>query len=166
MTINGISSVNNAGICANQPKISDSTKRKLQALGIDPTTVTSEAQAQMLINAAQARQQVQRANNESSSKNTTSSSESELISKAKSLASQMGVSVSSTESLSDILNKLSGRISVMSAQQNADTKELQKYQAEISSIQSEYSSVKQNQNSMYTAMNYTANMNKFALGLT
>lgn len=165
MTINGVSSFNSSGICP-QTKISDSTKRKLQALGIDPTSVTSEAQAQTLINAAQARQQVQRTTNESSSKNTTCSSESELISKAKSLASQMGVSVSSTESLSDILNKLSSRISAMSAQQNADTKELQKYQAEISSIQSEYSSVKQNQNSMFTAMNYTANMNKFVLGLT
>lgn len=164
MTINGISSVNSSGICANQSKISDSTKRKLQALGIDPTTVTSEAQAQTLINAAQARQQIQKTSNESNSKNTCSS-ESELISKAKSLASQMGVSVSSTESLSDILSKLTARISSMSGEKNANVKELQKFQAEISSIQSEYSTVQNNENSMYSAMNYAANMNKYALGL-
>ncbi len=163
MSVNSISSFSGQTQTTTS-KLSEATKQKLQALGIDPTSVTSEAQAQTLITAAQSRRQVQKTNNENNSKNTCSS-ESELISRAKSLAAQMGVSVSSTESLSDILSKLTSRISAMSGQKNANVKDLQKFQAEISSIQSEYSTVQSNEDSMYTALNYTANMNKFALGL-
>lgn len=163
MSVNSISSFSGQTQTTTS-KLSEATKQKLQALGIDPTSVTSEAQAQTLITAAQSRRQVQKTNNENNSKNTCSS-ESELISRAKSLAAQMGVSVSSTESLSDILSKLTSRISAMSGQKNANVKDLQKFQAEISSIQSEYSTVQSNEDSMYTALNYTANMNKFTLGL-
>lgn len=163
MSVNSISSFSGHAQTSTS-KLSEATKQKLQALGIDPTSVTSEAQAQTLITAAQSRRQVQKTNNENNSKNTCSS-ESELISRAKSLAAQMGVSVSSTESLSDILSKLTSRISAMSGQKNSNVKDLQKFQAEISSIQSEYSTVQSNEDSMYTALNYTANMNKFALGL-
>lgn len=164
MSMDGVSSFGIYSVSGQHSRLSESTKRKLQALGIDPTSVTSEIQAQTLINAAQQKQQVQKATNESNSKNTCSS-ELELISRAKALATKMGVSVSSNESLTDILSNLSSKISSLSGQKDADTKELQQYQAELSSIQNEYSSVKQNQNSMYTAMNLTANMNKFALGL-
>ena len=40
-------------------ELSSSTKLKLEALGIDPTTVTSEAQAQSLIAQAEATKQQQ-----------------------------------------------------------------------------------------------------------
>ena len=47
-----ISSINSAsafmGACKTE-ELSSSTKQKLEALGIDPATVTSEAQAQSLI---------------------------------------------------------------------------------------------------------------------
>ena len=69
MSVNSLASL--GGYCiSGVSTLSESTKRKLQALGIDPSSVTSEAQAQSLINAAQTRQQVQKANNESNSKNT------------------------------------------------------------------------------------------------
>lgn len=168
MSINSISttSVNYSDI-SQLSKISEATKRKLQALGIDPSSVTSEAQAQTLIASAQQRQQVQQTQQSSNEKKTTSS-ESELISQAKTLASKMGVSVSSNESLSDILSTLSSKISSMSAQANGDAvklQEIKQFQSELYSIQSQYSTVQQNDNSLYTAMNMTANMNKYMLGL-
>ena len=61
MSVNSLASL--GGYCiSGVSTLSESTKRKLQALGIDPSSVTSEAQAQSLINAAQTRQQVQKAN--------------------------------------------------------------------------------------------------------
>lgn len=170
MSITSVSSLTSSYASSDlqSSKISESTKRKLQALGIDYTSVTSETQAQTLISAAQMKQQVQKTNNQDSSKNTCSS-ESELISRAKSLASQMGVSVSSNESLTEILSSLSAKISSMSSQAAGDSskiRDLQRFQSELSSIQSQYSTVQQSENSMYTAMNYTATMNKYALGLS
>lgn len=166
MSVNSLASL--GGYCiSGVSTLSESTKRKLQALGIDPSCVTSEAQAQSLINAAQTRQQVQKANNESNSKNTCSS-EAELISRAKSLASKLGVSVSNNSPLTEILSSISSKINSLSNQSSTEgynIQKLQQFQAELYSIQNEYSTVKQSQNSMYTAMNLTANMNKFSLGL-
>lgn len=164
MSINGVSSFGGYGILGQHSRLSESTIRKLQALGIDPTTVSSEAQAQTLINAVLQKQQVQKTTNESNSKNTCSS-ETELISRAKNLASQMGVKISTQDTLTEIINKLTSQLSSLSGQNNGNTKELQQYQAEISSIQNKFSSVIQNQNSMYVALNLTANLNKFTLGL-
>ena len=168
MSINSISTSSvNYSDTSQLSKISEATKRKLQALGIDPSSVTSEAQAQTLIASAQQRQQVQQTQQSSTEKKTTSS-ESELISQAKTLASKMGVSVSSNDSLSDILSTLSSKINSMSAQANGDAvklQEIKQFQSELYSIQSQYSTVQQNDNSLYTAMNMTANINKYMLGL-
>lgn len=166
MSINSVSSLGGFSI-SGQSHLSEATKIKLQALGIDPTSVTSETQAQVLISNAQACQQVQKTTNEDNSKNTCSS-ECNLIFRAKSLASKMGVRVSNDESLSEILCCLSSKFNTINNQSNGDStniRELQKFQSELSSIQSEYSVVKQNQNSMYIAMNLSANMNKFMLGI-
>lgn len=60
MSINGVSSFGGYGILGQHSRLSESTIRKLQALGIDPTTVSSEVQAQTLINAVLQKQQVQK----------------------------------------------------------------------------------------------------------
>lgn len=170
MSVNSISStstVYSGSSGTTQNKLSEETKRKLQALGIDATNVTSEAQAQMLISAAQSRQQVQQANNDGSSQNTCSG-ETELISRARSLASEMGVSVSNDKSLSDIISLLSSKINAMSWQQEDNglkTNEIQRFQTELSSLESEYSALNESQNSIFAAMNMTANLNKMMLGL-
>ena len=67
-----------------------------------------------------------------------------------------------------ILSSISSKINSLSNQSSTEgynIQKLQQFQAELYSIQNEYSTVKQSQNSMYTAMNLTANMNKFSLGL-
>lgn len=87
-----------------------------------------------------------------------------MIAKAKALAAQVGVSVSSSESLSDIFSKISKKLE--SITKGGDSlKEVKGYKSELSSLEDEYSTIQQSQNSMYSAMNYTANMNKYILGL-
>lgn len=57
MSINSVSFINSYSYCAGSP-LSEATKRKLIALGIDPSTVHSEAEAKALIdNIVQMRQQ-------------------------------------------------------------------------------------------------------------
>jgi len=167
MSINGIFSSGNFGIIQSaQGQLSEETKQKLQALGIDPSTVTSETQAQALIAAAQ--QKIQQTNNDSSSKNTCCTSECELIARAKNLASKIGVQTSSNDSLTSLIDKITSKLTSLETQTAVDDKnksEIQKYKSELTTIKNEYAEVNTNQNSLITAMTLTANLNKFLLGI-
>lgn len=150
--------------CVSGSRLSEETIRKLRSLGIEPSTVTSEAQAQALITKLEQKlEQVHKTANSNNAQQATSS-EAEMIAKAKALAAQVGVSVSSSESLSDIFSKISKKLE--SITKGGDSlKEVKGYKSELSSLEDEYSTIQQSQNSMYSAMNYTANMNKYILGL-
>lgn len=166
MPISGVtSSASNSFFgCVSGSRLSEETKRKLRQLGIEPSTVTSEAQAQALITKLEQKlEQVHKTANSNNAQQATSS-EAEMIAKAKALATQVGVSVSSSESLSDIFSKISKKLE--SITKGGDSlKEVKGYKSELSSLEDEYSTIQQSQNSMYSAMNYTANMNKYILGL-
>lgn len=166
MPISGVtSSASNSFFgCVSGSRLSEETIRKLRQLGIEPSTVTSEAQAQALITKLEQKlEQVHKTANSNNAQQATSS-EAEMIAKAKALAAQVGVSVSSSESLSDIFSKISKKLE--SITKGGDSlKEVKGYKSELSSLEDEYSTIQQSQNSMYGAMNYTANMNKYILGL-
>ena len=166
MPISGVtSSASNSFFgCVSGSRLSEETIRKLRRLGIEPSTVTSEAQAQALITKLEQKlEQVHKTANSSNAQQATSS-EAEMIAKAKALAAQVGVSVLSSESLSDIFSKISKKLE--SIIKGGDSlKEVKGYKSELSSLEDEYSTIQQSQNSMYSAMNYTANMNKYILGL-
>lgn len=166
MPISGVTSLasNSFFGCVSGSRLSEETIRKLRRLGIEPSTVTSEAQAQALITKLEQKlEQVHKTANSSNAQQATSS-EAEMIAKAKALAAQVGVSVSSSESLSDIFSKISKKLE--SITKGGDSlKEVKGYKSELSSLEDEYSTIQQSQNSMYSAMNYTANMNKYILGL-
>lgn len=166
MPISGVtSSANNSFFgCVSGSRLSEETIRKLRQLGIEPSTVTSEAQAQALITKLEQKlEQVHKTANSNNAQQATSS-EAEMIAKAKALAAQVGVSVSSSESLSDIFSKISKKLE--SITKGGDSlREVKGYKSELSSLEDEYSTIQQSQNSMYSAMNYTANMNKYILGL-
>lgn len=164
MPISGVtSSASNSFFgCVSGSRLSEETIRKLRRLGIEPSTVTSEAQAQALITKLEQKlEQVHKTANSNNAQQATSS-EAEMIAKAKALATQVGVSVSSSESLSDIFSKISKKLE--SITKGGDSlKEVKGYKSELSSLVDEYSTIQQSQNSMYSAMNYTANMNKYIL---
>lgn len=166
MPISGVtSSASNSFFgCVSGSRLSEETIRKLRRLGIEPSTVTSETQAQALITKLEQKlEQVHKTANSNNAQQATSS-EAEMIAKAKALAAQVGVSVSSSESLSDIFSKISKKLE--SITKGGDSlKEVKGYKSELSSLEDEYSTIQQSQNSMYSAMNYTANMNKYILGL-
>ena len=166
MPINNVSSISYFGVSQSAPNgLSEETKRKLQALGIDPTSVSSETEAQALI--ATAKQKIEQTKNESSSQNTCCSSECELISRAKHLAEKIGLQTSNNDSLRNLIDKISTKLSLITnkTQDEQTTDKISNYQNELTSIENEYSQINNNQNSLLTAMNLTANMNKFFLGI-
>ncbi len=160
MSINSVSSIGSFTGCQSS-NLSEETKRKLRELGVEPSTVANEFQAQQLIKTLEQKlEQVHKSASFGNARKATSG-EAELIAKAKALANQVGISVSSTDSLSDIFSKIKAKINTMEAQ----GQDIKAYKSELSALEDKYSTVQQNQSSMLSAMNYTASLNKYMLGL-
>lgn len=160
MSINSVSSIGSFTGCQSS-NLSEETKRKLRELGVEPSTVANEFQAQQLIKILEQKlEQVHKSASFGNARKATSG-EAELIAKAKALANQVGISVSSTDSLSDIFSKIKAKINKMEAQ----GQDIKACKSELSALEDKYSTVQQNQSSMLSAMNYTASLNKYMLGL-
>ncbi len=160
MSINSVSSIGSFTGCQGA-NLSEETKRKLRELGVEPSTVANEFQAQQLIKILEQKlEQVHKSASFGNARKATTG-EAELIAKAKALANQVGISVSSTDSLSDIFSKIKAKINTMEAQ----GQDIKAYKSELSALEDKYSTVQQNQSSMLSAMNYTASLNKYMLGL-
>ncbi len=155
MSINAISFSGGWGLPSS---ISEETRRRLIALGIDPSTVTSEAQAQILIENALKLQKVSKSEKGSSLK--ICPGELELITRAKKLAQKLELRVSDMTPIEQIFTQISEKIE--SLHQSDDIKECK---VELSELKNEYSTLKANENAMYASMNFSANMNRMILGI-
>ena len=160
-----ISSINSAsafmGACKTE-ELSSSTKQKLEALGIDPTTVTSEAQAQSLIAQAEAAKHQQNSGQQQGG----NSSEQELLSEAKDLASKVGATVSSNDTLDDIIDNIAEEIQIMlNSGDRSEISQAQGYQAQLESISDRADSIQTTQQNIFNAMDMVSISNKYALGL-
>lgn len=151
-------------------QISNSTKQQLIALGVDPSSVTSEAQAQSIIVAKKAEKSFQDALAIKSEPKTEEpeSSESSLISEAKSLAEQLGVSVSSEDTFDEITANIHYAIQELMTKSTNDPQAMQRaqnYMVQLSQLNSNYSNVSTTNTNMYAAMNYQAANTRYMLGL-
>lgn len=144
--------------------LSDETKAKLAALGITATEDMTEAEAQSLIAAKEAENNAQ---NQTSDQGN--SSESEILAEAKSLASALGIAVSTDDDVSDILDAIGSELEVMleDAENNPSRlAQLSSYFTQLSSLTDRYDNLQTAQAGMYSAMNMVSTSNKIALGLS
>ena len=157
-SISSISSSQSMALSAYKiEELSTSTKMKLEALGIDPSSVTSEAQAQQLIAQAEATKHQQQGGK---------SSEQELISEAKELASKVGVTVSTNDTLDDITGNIAEEIqAMMDTGDPSKIKAAQQYQSELAAISDEANAITNTQQNIFNAMDMISVSNKYALGL-
>lgn len=162
MSIDAVSSVSTSSLSSTSSSssaLSDDTKKKLEALGLDPTKYTTEAQAQAAITAAQEKQAQQ-------SQQGGSNSYESIKTEVNSLASTMGIEVGSNDKLEDILDKISTQITTLQASAGTDATKLadvNNYQAQYTTITSELSKIEAAKN--MTGASALANYNKAALGL-
>lgn len=152
-----------------QALISEATRQKLIALGIDPSIVTSESQAKTLIEKVEQTRKTERFEEikTADSKVKVSTSEQDLICRAKNLADKMGIHLTKDLSLDEILTIIAKEIEMVI---NSDIGEGTKakyieYNAELKSIKDGYSVVQSNENAVMNSMNYAAQINKMILGL-
>lgn len=137
--------------------LSEDTKKKLKALGLDPTKYKSEAEALAAIKEALAKLQQKQA--------ASATPQDEIQEKIFSLAASLNISVSKTEKPEDILAKISSKISEMeSSEEKTSKNELSVLKSEYSNLYNEYTKIKSANN--MTGADAMANYNKIALGLS
>ena len=142
--------------------VSDSTKRTLEAMGIAVTEGMTEAQAQAKIAEAQARKDT------NNGENQQSESEAEIMADAKTLASAVGVTVSNSDDLSEVLDNIGEKLEQMidESQNNPGVLSmLTSYYEELASLDEQYDELTSIQSGIFGAMEQTATSNKLALGL-
>ena len=163
------SGVSLSGLYAVQTnQLSEATKAKLIALGIDPSTVSSEAEAQALISQVEAMSKTDKARPQTNGTQQTTSSEQELMQKARELAEKVGVSLSQNDTLDDMCKKISDKLEQLSAACVNDTAKMQvlkDYGQQLSDINSKYRTVQTTQEAIFAAMNMVSWNNQIALKL-
>jgi hypothetical protein len=161
--ISSVSSSSVSSTSSNSSSSENSTlkklKEQLQALGVDVSNITTVAQAQQKLSEVQ--------NSQSGSKKPQGNSSMDtIITNVKSLASKIGVELSDNDKPDDMMDKISTKISELTA--SAGTDETKK--SEASAYETEYKTLNDELNQAKSAMNMTGatalgNYNKAALGL-
>ncbi len=165
-SINSINAGGNAAsetVTKKQSQLSDSTKKELEALGIPATDGMTEAEAQQKI--TQAKQEKHQQNGQQQGY----SSEFEIKADAKSLAEELGISVSDDAVISDILNEIGTEIEALLDTVENNPSVLSKvcdYFNKLLNLDVEYENMVALQSNYENAMNMIAENNKIALGLS
>ena len=172
-SISNSSSVNTSSYTEKyKAQLSSSTKRQLETLGIDPSSVTSESQALALIKTKQSDKKFEDAMVSKTETSKTSeaqdSSETQMIAQAKTLAEQLGVSLNSDATFDEITSAINDAIQKLIDKSGNDLQALQRaqsYMIQLSELNNRYSSTMTSTNNMYAAMNNQAANTKYMLGL-
>jgi len=148
MSVNAIGGMSAAssGSSGSSSPLSDITKKKLESLGIDTSKIKTETQGQQKLKEAQASQASQATQGQQNGAGQAQA----IKDQASNLASQMGISVSKNDKVSDILDHISTKLTGLSAQSGQDpqkVQELKQYKSEYTVIASEYASLQAQQQS-------------------
>ena len=146
MSVNAIGSVNSASgtsSLSSSTALTETTKKKLEELGIDTSKIKTEAEGQQKLKEAQAAQGSQSAQTAQGQQqqNGASSQIDTIKIKAIELASQLGISASDKDKIEDILSTISTKLLEMTVQAGKDPqklKELKQYESQFEIIAGEY----------------------------
>lgn len=141
-------------------ELSATTKLRLEALGIDPSSVSTESQAQIVIAQAEA---VPKQNGLQQQYGGNSTRE-QLIIEARELAQKTGTSFSNQDALEKILENISETLQVMAKNPNNADK-VEKFQAELKNIAQRADIILNIQQNIFDKMNMISISNKIILGL-
>lgn len=155
-------------------KLTEETKAKLQALGIDTSSIKTETQGLMALAAAKKAKAAAKAKGAHGVKPAGGNAQEEsLKTQAKELAAKLNVSVSSDDDTTDILTKIASVLANMRVQAASDPQKLQeveKYQAEYDALSSSVANLQkqkqQKQAQLTGSLDAMAMYNKIGLGIS
>lgn len=142
-------------------ELSTSTKLRLEELGIDPSYISTESQAQILIAQVEAAPKQNSSGNQQQGGN---SSREQLLSEAKYLAQNIGANYSDKDSLEIILRKISNKLNIM-VKDPSNEERVQVYQEELMNIANRADIIAKTQQNIFNELNMISINNRIILGL-
>jgi len=158
-SISSIRGTNYSGGSSSKAPLTDETKSKLEALGVDTSKITTEAQGQAVLKASEKKQ-------EDSKKATNplkSNSEQSLKASAKSLADEMIIPTLEEDTTDDILERISKEINKLEQEAGNDEvkrADIENYKIKLENISIKYSDIKTSKQKLDNSMNGLASYNK------
>ena len=134
-------------------RLTATTKAKLEALGVDTKEIRTEAEGQMKLKEAQ----MSSSSGVQQSK-PASPNEDSVLEEAKALASKLDISVSSTDTVDEIVDKITEKIEDMKLDAGKDFDKqanIKQYETELAMLEKSHMS----QIDLSATMNLTASMN-------
>lgn len=142
-------------------ELSDSTKKKLKALGIDVSGVSSESEAKKIIAEEEAKKSEKA---DGTSKDKSKTQEESLYIRIKNLARKLGINVSENENISNIFGKIEDKLEAIE-KNNSNNSNINVLRSEFEMLEQEFKNITTGESSLLSAMDMLSQSNRLALGI-
>ena len=155
-----VSSLNtNSSSINKKEELSEATKKKLKALNIDVSSVTSETEAKRII----AEEEAKKSEKTKTKQAEAGSQEEKLYNRIKNLAGKIGIDVSKNENIEAIFTKIDEKLKAL--EENNNNSNINVLRSELEILENEFKNITTGESSLLSAMDLLSKTNRADLGI-
>lgn len=155
-----VSSLNsNSSSINKKEELSEATKKKLKALNIDISSVTSETEAKRII----AEEEAKKSEKTDTKQAEAGSQEEKLYNRIKNLARKIGIDVSKNENIETIFTKIDEKLKAL--EENNNNSNINVLRSELEILENEFKNMTSGESSILSAMDLLSKTNRAGLGI-
>ena len=155
-----VSSLNsNSSSINKKEELSEATKKKLKALNIDISSVTSETEAKRII----AEEEAKKSEKTDTKQAEAGSQEEKLYNRIKNLARKIGIDVSKNENIEAIFTKIDEKLKAL--EENNNNSNINVLRSELKILENEFKNMTTGESSILRAMDLLSKSNRAGLGI-
>ncbi|HIS87914.1 TPA: hypothetical protein IAA87_00605 [Candidatus Avigastranaerophilus faecigallinarum] len=155
-----VSSLNsNSSSINKKEELSEATKKKLKALNIDISSVTSETEAKRII----AEEEAKKSEKTDTKQAEAGSQEEKLYNRIKNLARKIGIDVSKNENIEAIFTKIDEKLKAL--EENNNNSNINVLRSELEILENEFKNMTSGESSILSAMDLLSKSNRAGLGI-
>lgn len=155
-----VSSLNtNSSSINKKEELSEATKKKLKALNIDVSSVTSETEAKRII----AEEEAKKSEKTDTKQAEAGSQEEKLYNRIKNLARKIGIDVSKNENIETIFTKIDEKLKAL--EENNNNSNINVLRSELEILENEFKNMTTGESSLLSAMDLLSKTNRADLGI-
>ena len=155
-----VSSLNtNSSSINKKEELSEATKKKLKALNIDVSSVTSETEAKRII----AEEEAKKSEKTNTKQAEAGSQEEKLYNRIKNLAGKIGIDVSKNENIETIFTKIDEKLKAL--EENNNNSNINVLRSELEILENEFKNITTGESSLLSAMDLLSKTNRADLGI-
>lgn len=155
-----VSSLNtNSSSINKKEELSEATKKKLKALNIDVSSVTSETEAKRII----AEEEAKKSEKTDTKQAEAGSQEEKLYNRIKNLARKIGIDVSKNENIESIFTKIDEKLKAL--EENNNNSNINVLRSELEILENEFKNMTTGESSLLSAMDLLSKTNRADLGI-